>query len=245
MIWHVQCLIEAGYESGWIMKEIDNKKLLVSAIIKFAAGIGMLGAILFLCAGDIRYWNAWLFLGTFAACIALFGAGLYIKDKELLRKRMNSKETEKEQDVYTFAAGVTFLGMFGVSGLDYRFGWSSVPSAAVATALAIMLAGYALFVVTLMQNSFASRIVEIQAGQKVIDTGVYSVVRHPMYTAALTMFFAFPVVLGSYFAFIPMALFLAGIILRIKNEEKVLCEGLPGYPAYMRKVKYRLIPFIW
>ena len=227
------------------MNEIDNKKLLLSAIIKFAAGIGMLGLILFLCAGDIRYWNAWILLGTFAACIASFGACLYLKDKELLRKRLNSKETEKGQDVYTVAAGVTFFGMFGISGLDYRFGWSYVPAAAVATALAVMLAGYALFAVTLMQNSFASRIVEIQAEQKVIDTGVYSVVRHPMYTAALTVFFAFPVVLGSYYALIPMVLFLAGIILRIGNEEKVLCDGLPGYSAYMRKVKYRLIPFIW
>jgi len=222
-----------------------NKKLLLSALTKFGLGIGMLGLFLFLCAGDIRYWNAWLYLAAFAICIFLFIVYLYINDKELLQKRLSSKEKEKEQDVYTYAAGISFFSIFGVCGLDYRFGWSPVPVAVVFIALVIMLLGFGLFVVTLIQNSFASRIVEIQDNQQVIDTGVYSVVRHPMYTAALTMFFASPVVLGSYYALIPMVFFLTGIIFRIRNEEKVLCKGLEGYSSYMRRVKYRLIPLIW
>lgn len=223
----------------------DNKKLMLSALSKFILGIGILGLFIFLCAGNIRYWNAWLFLITFAICIFSFGTTLYIKDKELLQKRLNSKEKEKEQDVYTFAAGLSFLGVFGVGGLDYRYGWSLVPVTVVFIALIVMLTGFGMFVLTLMQNRFASRTVEIQDKQRVIDTGVYSVVRHPMYTAALTMFFASPVVLGSYYALIPMVVFLIGIIFRIRNEEKVLCKGLDGYAEYMQKVKYRLIPFIW
>ena len=158
---------------------------------------------------------------------------------------MNSKEKEKEQDVYTYATGISFFSIFGVCGLDYRFDWSPVPLVAVVIALVIMLAGYGLFMITLIQNSYASRIVEIQDGQKVIDTGVYSVVRHPMYTAALIMFFASPVVLGSYCGLIPMVVFLTGIVFRIRNEEKILCAGLKGYSTYMQSVKYRLIPFIW
>jgi len=129
--------------------------------------------------------------------------------------------------------------------LDYRFDWSSVSNAAVIIALMIMLTGYGLFVITLIQNSFASRIVEIQDSQKVIDTGVYSAIRHPMYTAALTMFFASPIVLGAYYALIPLVFFLIGIIFRMRNEEEVLCKGLEGYSSYMQRVKYRLIPFIW
>ena len=140
---------------------------------------------------------------------------------------------------------MSFLATFGVCGLDYRFGWSYVSVAAVVIAEAVMLGGYGLFILTMMQNRFASRVVEIQDEQRVINTGVYSVIRHPMYTAALTMFFASPIVLGSYYAVIPMLIFLAGILMRIRNEEKVLRVGLQGYTEYMVKVIYRLIPFIW
>ena len=224
---------------------IDSKRLMLSALIKFSIGIGALGSFLFLCAGSIRYWNAWLYLIAFAACVFSFGVYLYASDKELLQKRLHSKEKEKEQDVYTYAAGISFFSIFSVCGFDFRFSWSHVPFAVVIIALVIMLAGFGLFVMTLMQNSFASRIVEIQDEQKVIDTGVYAVVRHPMYTAALTMFFASPIVLGSYYALIPMIFFLAGIVFRIRNEEKVLCKGLEGYSNYMQRVKFRLIPFVW
>lgn len=223
----------------------SNRRLLAAALTKYTLGVGILGALIFLCAGDVRFWNGWLFLAVFAACIFSFGAYLYRNDKELLQKRLNSREKERAQDVYTALTGISFLGTFGAAGLDYRFGWSAVPLPAVVAALAVMLAGFGLFVLTLMQNRFASRTVEIQEKQRVIDSGVYSVVRHPMYTAALLMFFASPVVLGSWYALIPMLVFLIGIIFRIRNEEKVLSEGLEGYTAYLQKVKYRLLPFIW
>jgi len=223
----------------------NNRKLLLSALTKYGRGLGILGLFLFLCAGDIRYWNAWLYLAVFAVSSFSFGIYLYLNDKDLLKKRLNSKEKEKEQNVYTYAAGISLLSMYGVCGLDYRFDWSHLPFSAVTIALIIMLAGFGLFVLTLIQNSFASRIVEIQDDQKVIDTGVYSVIRHPMYTAALAMFFASAIVLGSYYALVPTVFFLTGIIFRIGNEEKVLFEGLKGYSSYMLKVKYRLITFIW
>lgn len=223
----------------------NNKKLMLSALKKFGIGILILGLFLFLCGGDIWYWNAWLYLGVFSVCIFSFGVYLYKTDKELLQKRLNSKEKEKEQDVYTYMTGISFLATFGVSGLDYRFGWSYVQIAVVVVTLITMIAGFGLFVITLMYNRFASRIVEIQNEQKVIDTGVYSVIRHPMYTAALIMFFSSPLVLGSYYAVISMVFFLIGIIMRIRNEEKVLRNGLEGYADYMKKVKYRLIPFVW
>ena len=223
----------------------EDRKLLVAALTKFAIGILMLGALLFLFAWSFRYWNAWLYITVFAICIFLFGANLYSNDKEFLGKRLNSKEKEKEQDVYTYATGFTFLSVFGVAGLDFRFSWSYVYIVVVIVSTVIMILGYILFVVTSMQNRFASRIVEIQEEQKVIDTGVYSVIRHPMYTAALIMFFASPVALGSYYALIPMGFFFIGIIFRIRNEEKVLSKGLKGYTDYMNKVKYRIIPYIW
>ena len=217
---------------------------MLTALTKFVLGIAILGGILFLCGG-FGYWNAWVFLGAFAVCIFFFGVYLYTTDKELLQKRLNSKEKEKEQGVYTFAAGASIFSMPVISGLDYRFDWSEVPLAAVITALVVMLAGFALFVITLMYNRFASRTVEIQNEQKVIDTGVYAAVRHPMYTAAITMLFASPVILGSWWALLPMLVFLTGIIFRIRNEEKVLSIGLDGYTDYMKKVRYRLLPFIW
>lgn len=226
-------------------KQTNGKHLLFSAAKRFGVGIILLGAFLFLCAGDLFFWHAWLYLAALAAAILIFGAYLYTRDRELLQKRLNTKEKEEAQKAYAYITSVSFLATFLVCGLDYRFGWSHVPLAAIITALLVMLAGYGLFVLTLMQNHFASRVVEIQKGQKVIDTGVYAVIRHPMYTAALIMFFASPIVLGSYYAAIPMLFYLVGIVLRIRNEEKVLANGLEGYADYMKKVKYRLVPFVW
>jgi protein-S-isoprenylcysteine O-methyltransferase Ste14 len=224
---------------------IDNKKLMLTAIKKFVYGIVLLGLLLFINAGDMHYWNAWIYLIIFAASIFVFGVYLYVKNKELLQKRLDSKEKEEEQSNYTFMASISLFLMFVVCGLDYRFGWSAVPIVAIIIALIIMLVGYGLFVITLIQNSYASRIVEIQDRQKVIDTGVYSVIRHPMYTAALIMFFSSPIVLGSLYALIPTVFFLIGIIHRIRNEEKVLAAGLEGYSDYKQLVRYRLIPFVW
>lgn len=222
-----------------------NKELLVAAGGRFGSGILLLGFFLLLCAGSIRYWNAWLFLLTFAVLLLAFGTYLYRTDKELLQKRLQVREKENNQKIYVWLTTVVFLGTFGVSGFDYRFGWSNVHIAVVVAALFVLLASYALFVVTLLQNRYASKIIEIQNEQKVIDTGVYSVIRHPMYTAAILMFTSSALVLGSYYALIPMAFYILAIILRLKNEESFLTEQLPGYAAYIKKVKCRLIPFVW
>jgi protein-S-isoprenylcysteine O-methyltransferase Ste14 len=224
---------------------MNNKKLILYAIAKFVFGIGILGLLLFLSAGDIQYFNAWLFLGALSVCIFVFGVYLYIKDKELLEKRLRSKEKQREQSFYSVVSGVSLLLIFVVSGLDYRLKWSNIPTAIVIAALVIMIFGFLLFVVTLMQNRYASRTIEIQNSQKVIDTGLYSVVRHPMYTSAITMNIAIPIALGSYFSLIPVALFIIGIVSRIKNEEAFLCKELEGYSDYIKRVKYRIIPFVW
>lgn len=226
-------------------KIIRGKGLAFDGIKKFTLGIIILGAFLFLCAGSIRYWNVWLYLGALSIAIFGFGIYLYSSDQELLEKRLNSREKEEEQKAYVLFTSLSFLATFAVCGLDYRFGWSHVPLAIVITALIVMLAGFGLFVLTLLQNRFASRTIEIQDKQRVIDTGVYSVVRHPLYTAAIIMFFASPIVLGSFYAINPMLFYLIGIIKRIRNEEKVLRNGLDGYADYLEKVKYRLIPYVW
>jgi len=226
-------------------KEIKYKGLLFLAVRKFVVGVAILGAFLFLCGGSLRYWNAWLYIAAFSISIFFFGVYLYTTDKELLQKRLNSKEKEEAQKVYNVAASISLAATFGISGLDFRFGWSHVSLVGVIIALAFMLAGYGLFVLTMLYNRFASRTIEVQSGQIVIETGVYAVIRHPLYTAALVMFFSSPVVLGSYYAVIPVLVFLIGIILRVKNEEAFLSNGLDGYSDYMKKVKYRLIPFVW
>jgi protein-S-isoprenylcysteine O-methyltransferase Ste14 len=208
-------------------------------------GFGILGLLIFLTAGDIQYFNAWLFLGTLSVCIFVFGVYLYIKDKELLEKRLRSKEKQSEQSFYSVISGVSLLLIFVISGLDYRFKWSNIPTAIVIAALVIMIFGFMLFVITLIQNRFASRTIEIQNSQKVIDTGLYSEVRHPMYTSAITMNIAIPIALGTYFGLIPAALFIIGIVSRIKNEEAFLCKELEGYSEYMERVKYRIVPFVW
>ncbi len=223
----------------------SSRGLLLAAVKRFGLGIVLLGGFLFLFAGDFGFWNAWLYLGTLAVAIFPFGLYLYTRDQQLLRKRLNAKEKEKAQRAYGLFTSVSFLATFAVCGLDYRFGWSRMPLWLVLAALGLMLAGYGLFVATLMQNRFASRVVEVQQGQRVIQTGLYSVIRHPMYAAALLLFCASPFVLGSYYGAIPMLLYPVGIVLRIGNEEKVLRQGLEGYGAYMEKVKYRLIPFVW
>ena len=223
----------------------NDKGLLTKAITKLVISIGMLSVLIFISAGSLQFWNGWLFIGTFTIALFSFGAYLYSHNKALLQKRLMSKEKEKAQKAYNFLSSLALLGVFVLSGLDYRFGWSKISWTVVLLALMMVLAGYAISVIAMIQNEFASRIIEVQEEQKVIDTGIYSIIRHPMYISSLLMFTATPVVLGSYYGMIPMALYLIGIILRIRNEEDVLRKGLPGYKGYMEKVKYRLIPFVW
>lgn len=214
-------------------------------MVKGVVGFLLLGLLLFGCAGSLRYVNAWMLTGTLFVLMTTVGIILLFKYPETLKKRMQARERESAQKGYIFVIGMLFLLSFALSGLDYRLQWSKMPFWVSVLALAIMVVGYGLFAAVVFQNSYASRVVEVQAGQAVISTGLYAVVRHPMYSACLLLFLSMPVVLGSYFALIPMLVFPAMLVLRIKNEEAVLISGLKGYPEYMKKTKFRLIPFVW
>lgn len=222
-----------------------RKRLLAEAIAKFAAGLLIIALLLFVPAGTLRYMNAWLLMGALFIPILLMGVALYIRSPELLRKRLSDKEREREQSVVVALSAVMFIAGFVLSGLDFRFGWSHMPLWAVIAAVCVFLAGYALFAEVVRENAYLSRTVEVQHGQKVVDTGVYGIVRHPMYFATVLMFWAMPLVLGSLIAFLAFLPYPLLLVKRIKNEEAVLASGLSGYTEYMRRVKYRLIPYIW
>jgi len=226
-------------------KEMDRKSLLRLVSTRFLMGIILIGAILFLSAGSLEYWNGWLFL--VALVIPMSGTMRYLLKNapELLAKRMRLKEPQKKQRAIVKVASLFMLIAFIMPGIDYRYQWSDVPFWLVMASLLLFEIAYALFIVAMTQNSYASRVVEIQEGQKLIDTGIYSVMRHPMYMASILLYLAMPLLLGSYYALIPMAVTCAEIIARIKNEEDVLKAGLAGYKEYTQKVKYRLIPFVW
>ncbi len=221
------------------------KNLLLNVLIKFVSGIILMAAIFFIPAGTLNYWNGWLYLGTMF--VLMICALIYLKkrDPELLAKRMNIHAKQKEQKLVVKLALLLFLFAFVIPGLDFRFGWSQVPLEVVIAATLVFVLSYIMFIVVMVQNSYASRVIEIQKGQKLIDTGLYSLVRHPMYLAATIMYFASMLVLGSYYALIPMIFFPVLLAYRIIHEEELLVKELPGYREYTKKVKYRLIPFVW
>lgn len=225
--------------------QMSRTRLLKSAAVKYGSALVIVGVLLFVPAGSVRYWNAWLYIASLFVPILLVGTYLYVKDTSLLEKRLKGNEKEQEQKLYVALSFGVFLIAFTMPGLDYRFKWSPVPLQVVAVAWAFMLIGYGLFVAVLVQNSYASRVVEIQEEQKLIDTGLYSVVRHPMYLASTILFLATPLVLGSYYSLIPMLFYPVMLAFRIKNEERVLKTGLKGYEEYARKVRYRMIPYVW
>ncbi len=220
-------------------------KLLASALTKFIFGIVLVGALLFLPAWTFDYFGAWLFLGILFIPMMIMGIVMFIKSPSLLEKRLANREKERAQKGVVGVSALMFLGGFILSAFDFRYGWSSVPLWLTIAAAVIFLVGYALYAEVLRENAYLSRTVEVQEGQKVIDTGLYGVVRHPMYLATLLMFLPMPIVLGSFWGLIPFAIYPVAIIFRIINEENVLSEGLAGYSEYRKKVKYRLIPFIW
>ena len=204
-----------------------------------------MGLLLFLPAGGFHYTYGWLFLGLLFAPMALLGLVLFIKSPGLLAKRLNAKEKEKtQQGVIAFSALMFPVG-FLLSAFDFRFSWSSVPVWCVALSSVLFLIGYAMYAEVMRENVYLSRTVEVQENQKVIDTGLYGIVRHPMYFATLLMFLPMPLILGSFWGLIPFAFYPVIIVIRILNEEQVLARELDGYADYMKKVKYRLIPFIW
>lgn len=220
-------------------------KLLVNALVKFVCGILLMGLVLFLPAGTFYYSNAWLFIALLFIPMLFLGVVLFLKAPELLRKRLNSKEKENAQVGIVAASALMFVGAFVAAGLDFRFGWTVVPTWLVALAAAVQFASYGLYAEVMRENAYLSRTVEVQENQKVVDTGLYGVIRHPMYTATILLYLAMPIVLGSWIAFVIMLCYPVIIIFRIRNEEKVLEQGLAGYKEYKQKVKYRLIPFIW
>ena len=220
-------------------------KLFRQAIVKFLSGVVLLGLLLFLPAGTFRFRNAWILMGILFIPMAAAGIVVMLRSPELLRKRLNMQETEQEQKTVIALSGAMFAAAFVTAGLNFRFGWFVLPDAAVYIAAGFFLAGYLLFAEVLRENAYLSRTVEVQQEQKVIDTGLYGIVRHPMYSATLLLFLSMGLVLGSPVSFVILLLYIPIIVRRIRNEETVLTEGLEGYAAYCQKVRYRLIPLIW
>lgn len=220
-------------------------KLLISALTKFICGVLAVGLLVFLPAGTLNYPGGWLFCGLLFIPMLILGIVLYMKAPELLKKRLASKEKEKTQKGVVAFSGLAFILSFVLSGLDFRFGWSEVPTWLIILASAVFLISYGLYAEVMRENAYLSRNIEVQEGQKLVDTGLYGIVRHPMYTATVFMFTAIPLVSGSWYGLAPMLTYPVVIVIRILNEEKVLSEGLDGYIDYKKKVKYRLLPFIW
>jgi len=220
-------------------------KLAFSALIKFSVGLILVGVLLFLPAGGFDYINAWLFMGLLFVPMLVLGTVLLIKAPELLEKRLSAKEKENTQKGVVAVSGLLFAAGFVVAGLDFRFGWSKIPLWCVITASVILLISYALYAEVMRENAYLSRTVEVQENQKVVDTGLYGIVRHPMYAVTIWLFLAIPVVLGSWWSLICFLPYIAVITVRIHNEEKVLEAKLCGYKEYKQRVKYRILPFIW
>ena len=219
--------------------------LFFKALGKFAAGLVLVAALLFIPAGTFRYDEAWLLIGILF--IPMFIAGLVMMrfNPGLLVKRLNVREEQKEQKTVILLSGIMFAAAFILAGLNHRFGWIVLPKWVPYAAAAVFLAGYVLYAEVLRENTYLSRTVEVQENQKVIDTGLYGVVRHPMYMSTLLLFLAMPLVLGSVISFAVMLFYIPIIAGRIRNEEKVLEEGLEGYSDYKKKVRYKVIPFVW
>lgn len=220
-------------------------KLALSALIKFTFGLALVGALLFLPAGSLAFFNAWLFIGLLFVPMLILGIVLLVKSPDLLKKRLDAKEKQNAQKGVVAISALLFLAGFIVAGLDFRFGWSHMPAWAVAVASAILLISYALYAEVMRENAYLSRTIEIQNGQKVVDTGLYGIVRHPMYAVTIWLFLAIPVLLGSLYALLCFLPYIPVIVVRIHNEEKLLNEELEGYAEYKKRVKYRLLPLIW
>lgn len=220
-------------------------KLFLQAIMKFLLGVLLVGALIFWPAGTFHYFNGLLLMGILFVPMFAGGIVMMVKNPNLLKSRLNAKETQKEQSMVVKLSGLMFLAGFIVAGLGVRFGWYILPDAVVWIGTALFLAAYILYAEVLRENTYLSRTIEVQEGQKVIDTGLYGIVRHPMYSATLLLFLSMPLVLGSVFAFIIFLAYPLIIVKRLKSEEAFLEKELKGYREYQQKVKYRLIPYIW
>ena len=219
--------------------------LLTKAILFLLVGILFVGGLVFLPAGTLSFPNGWLLMGVLFIPMLLMGVVMFFRAPDLLRKRLNHKEKQGEQKAVVSLSALMVLCSFVVSGLDFRFGWSAMPKWLIVLSAVLFLAGYAMYAEVLRENAYLSRTVEVQAGQKVISTGLYGVVRHPMYSATLLMFLSMPLILGSWWGFVIQLVYPALIIVRLQAEERLLVQELDGYAEYRQKVKYRLLPGIW
>lgn len=222
-----------------------TKELFISAVTKFAAGVVLVGLLIFLPAGTIHYPGGQLLMGILFIPMFLAGIVMMLKNPALLRSRLNAKEKEAEQGTVIKLSGLMFLCGFILAGLDFRFGWSNLPGWVSIVGAGLFLGAYVLFAEVLRENTWLSRTIEVQEGQTVVSTGLYGIVRHPMYSATVVLFLSMPVVLGSLPALLVFLLYPFLIAKRIRNEEQVLTRELPGYREYKRKVRWRLIPYIW
>jgi len=222
-----------------------NTKLLFQACIKLFSGLLLAGFVLFVPAGTFRFWNAWLFIAVLFIPMFILGIVLLLKKPELLAKRLNTKEKETEQKSVVILSSIMFIAGFVIAALDFRFGWVHIPVWLVGAATLIFLIAYGLYAEVMRENAYLSRTIEVQENQKVIDTGMYGIVRHPMYSVTLLLFLAIPIILGSAISFIIFLFYPVLIVKRIRNEERILEAGLDGYMDYKKRVKYRLIPFVW
>jgi protein-S-isoprenylcysteine O-methyltransferase Ste14 len=220
-------------------------KLLVEALVKYLAGVVIVAAMLFLPAGSWDYWQGWLLMAILFVPISIVGVVLMSRRPELLRKRLRAKESDSKQDVVVKLSGLLFVASFVLAGLNWRYGWMLLPRWSVWLAAVVFVLCYALYAEVLRENAYLWRTIEVREGQRVVDTGLYAIVRHPMYTATTLLFLAMPLVLASPISFSVMLLYLPLIILRIRREERLLERELEGYSDYMRRVKYRLLPFVY
>lgn len=220
-------------------------KLFLQAIVKFALGVVLVGVLIFLPAGSFSFFQGWILMGILFVPMFVAGIVMMLKNPELLKKRLNAKEKQKDQSLVVKLSGLVFLTGFIVAGLGYRFNWFVLPIGVSVIFSVIFFLSYVMYAEVLRENTYLSRTIEVQENQKVIDTGLYGIVRHPMYSATVIMFLAIPLVLGSLFSFVVFLAYPFIIAKRIKGEEEFLEKELKGYSDYKQKVKYRLIPFIW
>ena len=227
------------------MNDTERKTLLKDAIVKIVSGIILMGVLLFVPAGDLHWRNGWILMAVLFIPMFIAGIVMYVKTPDLLRSRLKAKETQSEQKDVIRYSGLMFLAAFITAGLNHRFRWIVLPDTVTWTGVVIFLLAYCLFGEVLRENQYLSRTVEVQEDQTVVDTGLYGIVRHPMYSATVLLFLSMPLILGSPVSFVIMLAYIPIIVKRIRNEEEVLEKELKGYSEYKKKVRYRLIPFIW
>ena len=222
-----------------------RNKLSLQALTKTIIGFVFICVLLFLPAGTFHYWNAWLFMAVLFVPMIILGIVMLFKSPDLLKKRLDAKEKEGEQKWVVALSGIMFMSAFVVAALNFRFSWHSLPDCVIWISVAMFLLSYLMYAEVIRENAFLSRTIEVQENQKVIDTGLYGIVRHPMYSATIILFLSIPLILGSLISFFIMLAYIPIIAIRINNEERVLEKGLKGYKEYKQKVRYKLIPFIW